>query len=1763
MKHLSYWCLLLMLFPFLSKADDHGSVQFRPVSQEINQVSGSFTLTYGYHFEHAVTVTNQTATLPTGWSHGAISQLNGQSFHAEDSTTASYTISYDPNNLPFYPQAITFQVSVSEAGGDPETFQGTAMIYFTPYGSVEIWSLHDFQNLPRKWHTPKVGEPEPQRVTMAQSAIPVTNIDPSYEIDWDNRDWDYGMYYPEFWEQRVAGLPYDVLMMPLTKAEIDSIGDLGDGLDSVSVKANYTGTVTGSLWTTIDRDLDTWDWHDIPLGGIEVRIYDEDQFWNQHIATGFTDANGNFSISYDVNQVFEGNNLELFVRMKSRTSDHFKIRANGAFGNVYEADFDGASAPSGATTNVGICYMLPLNFFGPYSFGPTVPVLETYAYEAFSSVHWINKSFQCFENESLNPEAGCRININAWGTSHFFASFNRPALHFFEGHALTENTPYHEVGHVLMYLLQDDTFTWPFGTDAFNHSWSEENTSLMTWVEGWATGIQFILDAYWQAEDGEAGYEEGGGSWPQSELTQWGGSLEKGLRFEYFVATMIYDLWDGPDKGLPNPHVTRVGAWGTPPHGWDDTENPFASDYRSFDDVSLSLWRICKPLLDNQNGDKLQSIQGYFSEMQGYYTGNQKMRSDLSRIFRENQLVWNRDQYNDGEAPRGMASDAAKETQLFLEVTGGTPNIGVYPTWYVLSYSFTDPAADLNFPTQSGDNPITDELWVGNNDGGTTARNLYLNQNSSGGGPTNSYYSVYGHNLIDVRNGDLVLGGSGRTAHLDFNHTSMLRVRSNGDVIVENGSQLVIEPGASLQVHSGATLTLNGNATIRVKAGAHVCIHENANIELNGSSSQLILEPGAIQGVPTDDFYDGNLWPSPNNCGNPGDYNTSGPGTLTYECEDFYPYSYTTDYTASSGTWTSDVSFKEDLIIPAGVTLNMNGMTATFAPGARIIIEQTAVLNVDGSVLTGVCDQRWRGIEVWGDRFEKQTTSYQGKLLVKNNSVIEHAENAVTTKRSTSGGWDYNSTGGIVNVSNSTFRDNGRDVEFLSYHYHPSTSNPTIEISNVSRFTLTTFTTTDNYRGLFGFAPHVTMWDVNGVAFRGCTFKDDRTNFFIPSSGRTGLYTIDASYSINEHCSTIQPIGTFTCNGTPTTFVDHKYGIQSFGLNRADKSIFIRNTDFDCWNGAYLSGIDNATIQGNEFDVTTWNDYIMNFNYPYGLYLETCDAYKLEQNDFYSNATSFMPSLVGGSIGLVVKDNGRPVNEVYRNTFKDLVVGIECIGVNRGAFFDDGLKIKCNDFVDNRQDIWVTDDLNNPSGDPLVGISPGQGFTLFTTPTNQSLAGNTFANASPILTENFNNDGTWVYYVHHDVASESRVVPSINSDISLYNITIDYDQASCPSHISTGHVLHDLKMRKSTLGHQIEAARYSLSGRVDNGSSSQLANQIAATSSQNAYDMYLELMGISPYLSDAALEQLSRKEEGLNASMLRDVMVANPQAGKSKVVMDNLARRINRLQGYMITQIEGGQGQLGSREMADLQISEVRNNYDLTINEAMGLLVNDDVNDNFADIKDLLGDVYSLNAQIKLVDLYYATGDKNQAEQLLNAIPNVVEFTGRDQDHYNDLVSYYNMVQTWKQNGTSLDRLADSDVSALNTMAQKDGPVAVRAQALLVLNDAWGRVEPVYLPTESSGKSLTESPSDAVVPTDYLELFPNPAVDYTTVSYKSEGAGTFQLTDMSGRLVLQQAFEAGQDEQVLDIRELPSGSYLGTMYVDGKPLGSAKLSIVR
>jgi hypothetical protein len=424
-----------------------------------------------------------------------------------------------------------------------------------------------------------------------------------------------------------------------------------------------------------------------------------------------------------------------------------------------------------------------------------------------------------------------------------------------------------------------------------------------------------------------------------------------------------------------------------------------------------------------------------------------------------------------------------------------------------------------------------------------------------------------------------------------------------------------------------------------------------------------------------DDYYYWGIGPKPDNCPNCPDVPDCddsnpnlGPYEADYSCDCLISYSSDTLFITSDTTWTTNINQGRDIVIKDGGKLTITGQVA-FAEKARLIVRPGGKLIINGGILTKACYEDWRGIEVWGNPDTTQNFTYlQGYLKIENNGKIEFAQTAVFTgKKNFLGNIIDGYEGGIVIANDAVFSNNVIDVELMPYqNMHPFS--PGTEMPNLSNFYNCEFLTDYSEGDYIENEVHIILRDVKGIRFYGCDFK-----FIDPEYGLStgengiGILCFDASFSILPRCTdpNVQPcIADDSCR-----FVNLKYGIRAF--NNGDtriiwikEAIFTQNT-----GGIYLSGYIQPEIISNRLYCGTQLPPQKNQNNiaanTYGLYLDECTDYHIENNTFYEkkSPSSFSQSK---AFGIYVKNSGQDANEIYNNFLHNLSYGIVAAGINRG-----------------------------------------------------------------------------------------------------------------------------------------------------------------------------------------------------------------------------------------------------------------------------------------------------------------------------------------------------------------------------------------------------------------------------------------------------------------------------------------------------------------
>ncbi|MCD4728240.1 MAG: T9SS type A sorting domain-containing protein, partial [Pirellulales bacterium] len=744
--------------------------------------------------------------------------------------------------------------------------------------------------------------------------------------------------------------------------------------------------------------------------------------------------------------------------------------------------------------------------------------------------------------------------------------------------------------------------------------------------------------------------------------------------------------------------------------------------------------------------------------------------------------------------------------------------------------------------------------------------------------------------------------------------------------------------------------------------------------------------------------------------------------------------------------------------------------------------------------------------------------------------------------------------GHITAYGNSTIRNCQYAVRFYPYEY-----------DHYSGFTNITFETNAELLNpeIYPYA-FVMLDDVRGIPFTGCTFVNTRDfSETEPAQRGMGIYSFSSNFEVQEYCTSQQT----PCppeDIQPCLFEKLYYGIYA---TSGSTVIYpdISHTDFnENYRGVYLSAVTYSKITSNNFKV---NGMVLNGNY--GLYLDHSTGYIVEENYFYSSS---IPDPVG--IGIVINHSGEAANEIYRNNFSNVVIGILAQDQNRGR--DEGLQLRCNDYNNCSADEVIT--ISTPA--KYFGIAASQG-SPGSNPAD--MAGNLFYIPGPANGDfdDINNEGQHVtyyypsnpYYLFENVIpvdyTENTVtlIPELVSDDWTY-------ENGCPPTEEPGgggSGSDGLKGLMAEAEQKIDSTENLLSFLVDGGNTEALQTEVDNSIPPQTMELYNELMNKSPYLSDTVVSTAIEKEDVLPGVMLRDVMVANPHTAKSDELMTKLDERWIPLPEYMKAQILQGRSIVSIREETESKLIAYKLERAKAFNALAWYYLNDTINSTGS--LDSLTALYlaenDLTAKYSLAFLYMDKGDIQSGQNVLNNIPTQFDLNSQQQTEYQQMAGFYGLLSSLAMEDKSILEVDSLQTLALyNIEASQAGLASAYARnALLALNEI-EYDEPIILSdllkSSEALDDYEELLSKAAEAPGYIKVHPNPAKDYIIVRYETEleGQAEINIYNISGKLKYSGQLKNIKDQVVIGTKDWKAGVYITTLKLNGKMIESVKFTLI-
>jgi len=1051
---------------------------------------------------------------------------------------------------------------------------------------------------------------------------------------------------------------------------------------------------------------------------------------------------------------------------------------------------------------------------------------------------------------------------------------------------------------------------------------------------------------------------------------------------------------------------------------------------------------------------------------------------------------------------------------------------------------------------------------------------LYLTHINNTSSPFNNFpfkiFDVDNNNYVTVTNPNLI-------ADIHSFRFSLIELGKDGKLYLANDHYMATITNPD----NPTSLVWNGTAfPLNYALSKGTLVDDNPSGPLD-SALLLYLLPDQIDGMNYTSYL-----------------NTGESCCMAFNSYDISSANHTNEY-STSATWTdgnnpigivgnetSPIYIKDNLIIKSGTYITINDMELHFAPNVQLIIENGAKLFLHNSTLTADIrcspEAMWHGIEIWGTGTNTFQPLVSGSLISSNSTITNALEAIANYKHNLStigkpiiGSAVYGTVGGIIQLNGVTLKDNQYDVYMRPFQavLPPPNANA---INDRSYFIKTNFITTDQLNNP-NLTPkfHVILNQVNGVRFTGCKFENSAPNLtYLPFKRGVGINATNSLFSVTD-----------SPNNT-SEFTNLYRGIDARSWNPL-KTAKITNTAFyNIWRGIFLRTMNVADVSNNTFDVGSNMGFgVFDDNVSYGLFLSNCTGYKVENNAF---TTTF-----NGHLGVGIHNSGTATNEIYKNTFSQLVIGTQAQNINGNNnvsnILQTGLEFKCNTYDNIEEyDILVSSGIVKPYQGSCNDVeSPANNQFSYTTQYGDYWLENTPATTI---------QSTYIYSpstASNNLAPRNGYFNSLNTAKQECLLLPTFNETnSCPVRTVIGNGGVGPIKNIKTLE---EINLVNLGKLLDNNNTTYLTGIITQQPAMNNDQLKSELTAARPLSSNILLTLIN---SNTSHETLKTILIQNAPLGnnvlfalinKTPTISPKILKEILEMNAPLAEFVIDELNTVGIPSETMNEIMENQNNQPLAPSQTQ--LIESEMTVIGAEISRLNNDIIRIllfddiidEGFHEVVDFINSTPLTNSDEQLLvNALMANQEFNGAQQalvqlqsnpinlDFYklnNTLIACqaYPEKEAIIATNLSLQQPINAVAAATTNYQEVTAAKTLREQAGLDSD----YVELVEIVIHQYGRTANNNengnqPSNraGIVYVLKINVFPNPTKDQFTLTHNlflDNGIITLDVFDLMGRNLMVK--QINTTETVVDTRALATGVYFYTITQNGATIKTDKLVI--
>ncbi len=839
--------------------------------------------------------------------------------------------------------------------------------------------------------------------------------------------------------------------------------------------------------------------------------------------------------------------------------------------------------------------------------------------------------------------------------------------------------------------------------------------------------------------------------------------------------------------------------------------------------------------------------------------------------------------------------------------------------------------------------------------------------------------------------------------------------------------------------------------------------------------------------------------------------------------------------------WSGKRKVLQDVVINKGGRLTVKAdiemgidRTIHVKPGGELIIDQACISND--------CAGLWNGIRLYGSADYSNQALPQGKISLLHGGSIQYADTAIKTiGLDEEGNIISGAGGGIIYAHNAKFINNIRAVEINS----TSGKNP-------SEFTLCQFLINKTLPD--GTVPGdlVTIKGSDGIKFTSCQFENLLPLSPIPYRDRaTGINSYNASFIVDKLPTNDSiPFGI----NTNALFRQLATGIHATTSTPADQA-HISNARFERnLTGVYLAGMNLSSVKDSYFNLNSpsINDSLTPSSAA--IYMDHCAFSELSGNAIKGPLGIIVPK--SKSSGIIVNQSGETNQTIFGNSISNTNFALIAQNENRSIDGFSGLRILFNWFNGNEYDICITNDsilTNN-------GIALHQGSTGSGT---AAPAGNRFSRSKLHRDSDIHNAGKNIFYHFSNNAD------SLNKDpiryFQVYPVEgimpFPADSAFRPEYLTmSGDLLAGQFAYYNELSGQTDANFHS---KLDNGNKALLMAEIESCTPVRAQELIARLLNISPFLSPQILSALVSQQGNIPNVLIHKVLLQNPHFIRNKPLMEAIEGMSPPLTNYMIAELANLYNHYSGLELQESLMADIRARRDFLFGKLAFEFSIPELADNQQTllIEHLRSDDRPEShylAAFKALD----AGQSSIADDILSHMQ--VVFDNLDMDKHAHLESLFEFTKQISSNGLLPDTLNSEQTESLYYLMQFPETEVFAINALEFYSSL--TYNHPYLFPGSYQAAQPPSIPPVVFSGDGFTVYPVPARDFVVIDYYSESDltdGMLKIHSISGQLSGEFKLANSYGQQIIDVSQLTSGTYLFVLKDGPRIIGEQKVVISR